>query len=181
MLMKHDRTPRLLSGKITRIGEEVHLRSNCVIYSDTVVGNRVRFGHNAMVREKVVIGDGSLVGTGSVIDGHCSIGCSVSIQTGVYISTFSVVEDAVFLGPHCALINDKYVAQRQFELKGPKIARGASIGANAVVFPGVTVGEGAVVGAGAVVTKDVPSRVVVVGVPAKRLKNVPADWKTRLG
>jgi acetyltransferase-like isoleucine patch superfamily enzyme len=181
MLKSRSREVRTGIGKVTRVGEDVQLRSNCVLYSGTTVGDRVRFGHNAMVRESVVIGDGSLVGTNAVIDGNCTLGRHVSVQTGVYVSTYTTIEDYVFLGPCCTLINDKYVTQAPYELKGPTVRKGASIGANAVIFPGVEVGEGAVVGAGAVVTKDVPSKVIVAGVPAARLKDVPKSWKTSLG
>jgi acetyltransferase-like isoleucine patch superfamily enzyme len=181
MLEKRSREARVEAGKVTKVGKEVYLRSNCVLYSGTIVGDRVRFGHNVMVRENVTIGEGSLLGTNAVVDGSCRLGRNVSVQTGVYISTYTTIEDAVFLGPCCTLINDKYVTQSPYELRGPTIRKGASIGANAVIFPRVEVGEGAVVGAGAVVTKDVPSRVVVVGVPAVRLKDVPDTWRTSLG
>ncbi len=167
-------------GKPVKIGKNVWIRSNCTIYSDVMIGNDVRFGHNAMVRGEVTIGDGTLVGTGVVIDGRCRIGRNVSIQTGVYICTYSTVEDFVLIGPHCVFTNDKYVGQKKCKLQGPTVREGAGIGAKAVLFPGITVGKGAVVGAGAVVTKDVPSKVIVVGVPAKRLKAVPSDWHTIL-
>lgn len=181
MIKTGSRVARTSSGKMTKVGKEVYLRSNCVVYSGTTIGNRVVFGHNAMIRENVVVDDDSKIGTSVVIDGHCRIGRNVSIQTGAYISTFTTVEDSVFLGPCCALINDKYMAQSPYELRGPIIRRGASIGANAVILPRVEVGEGAVVGAGAVVTKDVPSRVVVAGVPARKLKEVPDSWRISLG
>jgi acetyltransferase-like isoleucine patch superfamily enzyme len=63
-----------------------------------------------------------------------------------------------------------------YELKGPVIRRGASVGANATVLPGVEIGVEAVVGAGAVVTKDVPPKVIVAGVPARKIGEVPEDW-----
>lgn len=167
-------------GKPVKIGKNVRIRSNCTIYSDVVIGNDARFGHNAVVREGVAIGDGTLVGTGVVIDGECRIGRNVSIQTGVYICTYSKVEDFVLLGPNCTFTNDKYVGQKKCKLQGPTVQEGAGIGANAVLCPGIIVGKGAVVGAGSVVTKDVPPRVIVAGVPAKKLKAVPSDWHTIL-
>jgi acetyltransferase-like isoleucine patch superfamily enzyme len=178
MLHQMDREPRFIGG-VTRIGEFVNLRSNCVIYSGATIGDRVRFGHNVMIREQVTIGDDTLVGTNVIIDGSCKIGRNVSIQTNVYISTHTVVEDHVFLGPCSILTNDKYVSQAPYELKGPIIRKGASIGANVTVLPGIEVGEGAVVGAGAVVTKNVPSRIIVAGVPAVKLKDVPKTWGLR--
>ena len=176
ILLKRTLDPKLKNGKPTKIGKNVMIRSNCVVYSGVIIGDNVRFGHNVMVRENVKIGEDSTVGTNSVIDGSCKIGRKASIQTGVYVSTYTTVEDNVFLGPCCSLINDLYLAQKKYELKGPTIKNGASIGANSTIFPAITIGEGAVVGAGAVVREDVPSRVVVVGVPAKKLKDVPEDW-----
>ncbi len=175
MLHKMDRETRNESN-FTRIGESVQLRSNCVLYSNVILGNRVRFGHNVMVREDVKIGDDTLVGTNSTIDGNCRIGRSVSIQTNVYIPTNTIVEDHVFLGPSSVLTNDKFVGQTTCELRGPILRKGASIGGNATILPGIEIGEGAVVGAGAVVTKNVPPKVIVVGIPAMKLKDVPKSW-----
>lgn len=162
----------------TVIGKKCVIRSGCIIYSGVKIGDGVEFGHNVLVREDVEIGEGSLVGTNSVIDGRCSIGRGVSIQTGAYISACSKIEDRSFLGPYCILLNDKYAAKKKAKLVGPTIKKGASIGGNAAIMAGVTVGEHSLVGASAVVTKDVPSRSIYVGVPAKLLKRVPEEWVT---
>ncbi len=159
-----------------KIGREVSIRTNCTVYEDVSLGANVRFGHNVMVREKVRVGAGTLLGTNSVIDGHCNIGSNVSIQSGVYVCTYTEVEDYVFMGPHCVMTNDKYVMQSHYRLKGPILRRGASIGANALIMPGVEVGEGSVIAASAVVTKKVPPRVIVIGMPGKIWKKVPSTW-----
>jgi len=178
MLRSMSREPRL-SEAHTRVGDLVQLRSNCVVYSHVTIGNRTLFGHNVLVRENVVIGDDCVIGTGTVIDGNCRIGAKSSIQSNVYVPTNCIVEDGVFLGPCCVLTNDRYAAQAPFALVGPTIRKGASIGANATILPGIEVGEGAIVGAGAVVTKNVPPKTIVAGVPATWLKDVPASWGTR--
>jgi acetyltransferase-like isoleucine patch superfamily enzyme len=144
------------------------------------LGRKVSFGHNVLVREKVTIGSESKVGTNSVVDGSCTIGNRVSIQTGVYICTYSTVEDSVFLGPCCVFTNDRYVTQKPFKLVGPTVRKGASIGANALLFPGVTVGEGALVGSQAMVNADVPPRTVYVGVPARKIRDLTDDWHSSL-
>ena len=164
--------------KLTRIGSGCVVRSGTTLYSAVSVGDNVQFGHNVMVREEVTIGDGSKLGTNVVVDGRSKIGSKVSIQTGVYVCTYSTIEDSVFLGPCCVLTNDKYVAQKPFKLIGPTVRKGASVGANALLFPGVTVGEGAVVGSQAMVNSDVPPRTVFAGIPAKKLKDVPNDWRS---
>jgi acetyltransferase-like isoleucine patch superfamily enzyme len=162
---------------LTQIGKSVVIRTNCVLYSGVIIEDGVKFGHNCMVREGTSIGKRTMIGTNSVIDGDSVIGKDVSMQTGVYVPTNSVIEDHVFLGPYCVLTNDLYMSRKPYELKGPVIREYASIGANATIFPDIEIGEGAVVGAGAVVRENVPPRTVFVGVPAKKLKDVPSDWK----
>jgi acetyltransferase-like isoleucine patch superfamily enzyme len=161
-------------------GRECIVRSGTCLYSDVEVGDFVSFGHNVMIRENVRIGGQTTIGTGVVIDGSCSVGKRVSIQTGGYLCTNCTIEDGVFLGPHAVLTNDKYVTQKETTLVGPKIRKGASIGANSLLMPGVEIGEASIVGAFSLVMNDVPPRSVYVGAPARKLKNVPADWRTSL-
>ena len=173
------------SGKVARkqltvLGDNCIVRSGTSIYTSVKTGGHVSFGHNVLVREGVTIGEYTKLGTNVVIDGKSSIGSRVSIQTGVYICTYSTVEDAVFLGPCCVFTNDKYVAQKPFKLIGPTVKKGASIGANALLFPGITVGEGAVVGSQAMVNSNVPPRTIFAGIPAKKISDVPSDWRSSL-
>ncbi len=151
----------------TEIGDNAMVRSNSTFYCDVTIGDGLKTGHNVMVREMTSVGDNVLIGTNTVIDGHVSIGSNVSIQSNVYIPTNTVVEDNVFLGPCSVLANDKYPIRVQYDLKGPVLRKGASVGANATILPGVEVGEGAMVGAGALVTRDVPSWKLAIGSPAK--------------
>lgn len=152
------------------IGENAIIRSGTVIYSGVKIGKNLRTGHNILIRENTEIGDDVLVGTNSVVDGNCKIGSRVSIQTNVYITTYTVIEDDVFMGPCAVTTNDKYMMYGGAELKGPIIKKGAKIGANSTILPGIVVGEGAIIGAGSVVTKDVKNKEVVAGVPIKVLR-----------
>jgi acetyltransferase-like isoleucine patch superfamily enzyme len=154
------------------IGKSAVIRSGSVIYSGVSIGDNFRSGHNILIRENSKIGDNVLVGTNAVIDGDCKIGNNVSLQTGVYITRYTTIEDNVFLGPLCVTTNDKYMRYGA-TLKGPVIKQGARIGANATIMPGISIGKGAVVSAGSVVTKDVPPYKVVIGVPAKVVKDAP--------
>jgi acetyltransferase-like isoleucine patch superfamily enzyme len=156
------------------IGKGCTIRSGTVIYSGVKIGDNFRSGHNVLIRENTKIGDNVLVGTSSVIDGDCKIGNKVSIQTGVYITRYTTIEDDVFLGPLCVTTNDKYM-KYGVTLKGPVIKQGARIGANSTIMSGITVGKGAIVGAGSVVTKDVPPYKVVMGVPARVVKDAPKE------
>jgi acetyltransferase-like isoleucine patch superfamily enzyme len=162
------------------VGRNCIIRSGTCIYSNVSIGDDVSFGHNAMVRENVRIGNNTLIGTGVVIDGSCEIGERVSIQTGVYVCTNSTIEGSVFLGPHAVFTNDKYVTQKKTKLVGPTVRRGASIGANSLLMPGVEIGEESVIGAQSLVIHDVPRRSIYVGNPARRFKSVPTDWRTSL-
>ncbi|MBN1369185.1 MAG: N-acetyltransferase [Dehalococcoidaceae bacterium] len=153
------------NGTLT-IGAGAVIRSGAVIYSDVVIGNNLKTGHNILIRENTRIGSDSLVGTNVVIDGNVNIGSRVSLQTNAYVTAYSVLEDNVFMGPCSVTTNDKYM-QARAALKGVHIKKGARIGANAVILPGLIIGENAVVGAGAVVTRDVAAGATVVGCPAR--------------
>ncbi len=155
---------------IVTIGDNARIRSGTVIYSDVKIGDNFRTGHNVLIREKTEIGDNSLAGTNTVIDGTCKIGSNVSLQTGVYVTVNTIIEDNVFMGPCSVTTNDKYMLAGA-ELKGPTIKKGARIGANATILPGIIVGEGAVIGSGSVVTKNVAAHAVVAGNPAREIKS----------
>ncbi|SNZ16965.1 Acetyltransferase (isoleucine patch superfamily) [Natronoarchaeum philippinense] len=151
---------------VPEIGAGATIRSGTIIYSDVMIGDRFQTGHNALIREDTVIGDDVVVGTNTVVDGTTTIGSEVSLQTGVYVPPYTEIGDQVFLGPHAVCTNDPYPIRRDVDLVGPTLEDHVSIGANAVLLPGVTVGEGSFVAAGAVVTEDVPPETLAVGAPA---------------
>lgn len=160
------------------IGENAVIRSNTIIYNDVKIGDNFKTGHGAVIREKTTIGSDVLIGTNVVIEGQCTIGDGVSIQSNVYIPIKVTIEDNVFIGPCACLTNDKYPIRIDFELKGPKLRKGASIGANSTFLSDVEVGEGAMVAAGAIVTKDVPPFYLAIGAPAK-IKPLPKHLRVK--
>jgi acetyltransferase-like isoleucine patch superfamily enzyme len=162
------------------IGQDCIVRPGTCVYSGASVGDAVSFGHNVMVRENVQVGGHTLIGTNVIIDGYCDIGEYVSIQTGGYIPTNSKIEDGVFLGPHVVLTNDKYLARKKTRLVGPTIRKGASIGANSLLMPSLEIGERAVIGAHSLVLGNVPPGCIYAGVPARKLREVPSDWRISL-
>ncbi len=162
-----------------KIGNNVIIRSGCIMYEKVVVGDNVEFGHNVLIRENVRIGHNSKIGSGVVLDSEIEIGNNVVIQSNVYIPKGTIIEDEVFIGPCTVFTNDRYPPSKR--LVGPKIRRGAVICAGAIILPGVTVGEYAVVGAGAVVTRDVPPRSVVVGIPARVTYTLEEYLKKKIG
>jgi acetyltransferase-like isoleucine patch superfamily enzyme len=154
---------------VTEIGDNANIRAGAIIYSGVKIGKNFRTGHFAMIRENTTIGDNCLVGTNSVLDGSCKIGNNVSIQTAAYITTGTTIEDDVFIGPRVCTTNDKYMYYGA-KLVACTIKKGARIGANSTILPGILVGEGAIIGSGTVVVKDVPPNAIVVGNPGKILK-----------
>ncbi len=163
-------------SKTPVIGKNSVIRSNTVIYNDVKIGNNFKTGHNVLIREKTTIGNNVLVGTNAVIEGNCEIGNNVSIQSNVYVPTDSVIEDYVFIGPCACFTNDRYPIRVDYELKGPVVREGASIGANSTFLSGIEVGEGAMIAAGAIVTRDVPPFYLAIGAPAK-IKPLPRHFR----
>jgi acetyltransferase-like isoleucine patch superfamily enzyme len=130
------------------------------------------------VRERVTVGDDVVLGRGSLIENDTTVGARTKIQAEAYVTAYTTVEEDVFIAPCVVTTNDNFMGrtERRHELvQGPTIRRGARIGGGAILCPGIEVGEEAFVGAGAVVTKDVPPRKVVVGTPARVLRDVPED------
>ncbi len=148
------------------------------MFAGTRVGSRVILGDQSCVRERVTIGDDVVLGRGSLVENDTTIGAMTRIQAEAYITAYSTLEEHVFVAPCVVTTNDDYMGrteQRHELMKGPTIRRAARIGGGAVLCPGVEIGEEAFVGAGAVVTKDVAPRTLVVGNPARVLREVPED------
>jgi len=160
------------------LGAGTIVSTAAVVFAGSTIGARVIVGDQSCVRERVTIGDDVVVGRGALIENDTTIGALTKIQANAYITAYSTLEDNVFVAPCVVTTNDDFMGrtERRHELiKGPTIRRGARIGGGAILCPGVDIGEEAFVGAGAVVTKDVPPRVIVVGNPARVLRDVPAD------
>jgi acetyltransferase-like isoleucine patch superfamily enzyme len=105
------------------------------------------------------------------------VGARVRVQTGVYLTAFTLVEDDVFVGPGALTTNDSTMARHGTEapLGGAILRRACRVGAGALLTPGVEIGEEAYVAAGALITRDVPPRGVVMGAPARVVREVPQD------
>jgi UDP-2-acetamido-3-amino-2,3-dideoxy-glucuronate N-acetyltransferase len=99
------------------------------------------------------------------------------VQTNVYLTAFTVIEDDVFVGPGALTTNDDTMARHgpQTSTVGATLRRACRVGGGALLTPGVEIGEEAFVAAGAVVTRDVPARAVVMGVPARVVREVPDE------
>jgi acetyltransferase-like isoleucine patch superfamily enzyme len=160
------------------LGDGTIVSTGAVVFAGTSIGARVIVGDQACVRERVTVGDDVVIGRGSLVENDTTIGASTKIQADAYITAYSTLEDNVFIAPCVVTTNDNFMGrtERRHELiAGPTIRRGARVGGGAILCPGVEIGEEAFVGAGAVVTKDVPPRMVVVGNPARVIREVQAD------
>ena len=160
------------------IGEGTVIAHGATVFAGTKIGQRVLVGDGACVRERCVVGDDAVIGHGSLVENDTAIGPRVKIQALAYVTAYTTIEEDVFIAPCVVTTNDNFMGrtERRHELiEGPTIRRGARIGAGAVLCPAVEVGEEAFVGAGAVVTKDVAPRMLVVGNPARPLREVAAE------
>lgn len=131
----------------THIGEGTNIWQFCVVLAGAVIGANCNICANCFIENDVVVGD------------RVTVKCGVQLWDGLR------VEDDVFIGPNVTFCNDKYPKSqnREFQVLRTTVKRGASVGANATILPGIVIGEGAMIGAGAIVTKDVPPGTTVMG------------------
>jgi acetyltransferase-like isoleucine patch superfamily enzyme len=162
----------------TTIGAGTVVSTGAVVFAGSTVGANCIVGDQSCIRERVHLGDDCVLGRGSLIENDTSVGTGTRIQAGAYVTAYSTLEEDVFIAPCVVTTNDNYMGRtekRREEMRGPTIRRSARVGGGAILCPGVEIGEEAFVGAGAVVTRDVPPRTVVVGSPARVIRDVHAD------
>jgi acetyltransferase-like isoleucine patch superfamily enzyme len=162
----------------TTIGAGTIVSTGAIVFAGATIGARVIIGDQSCVRERVTIGDDVVLGRGSLVENDTTVGALTKIQADAYITAYSTLEESVFVAPCVVTTNDNFMGRtekRHTLVAGPTIRRGARIGGGAVLCPAVEIGEEAFVGAGAVVTKDVPARMLVVGNPARVLREVAAE------
>jgi UDP-2-acetamido-3-amino-2,3-dideoxy-glucuronate N-acetyltransferase len=143
--------------------------AQAIVFAGARIGAGAIVGDQAYVRERSVVGPGSVVGRGASVDNDVVLGARVRLQSQVYITAFSLIEDDVFVGPCAMTTNDNTMARQSSDaaLRGCVLRRACRIGGGAILTPGIEVGEEAYVAAGSVVTNDVPPRGVVIGVPGR--------------
>ncbi len=176
-LQPSELAPGLLLGEGVEIGEGVLIGGNVVIHAGVRIGDGARIGDHAQIRDGARVGAGATVGSLSSVDPGVTIADRASVQARCYLSAGTVVEEDVFIGPGVTLANDNTMDRHrpELELEGPLLRRACRVGAGVVVCPAIEVGEEAFVAAGAVVVADVAPRAVVMGVPARAVREVPDE------
>jgi acetyltransferase-like isoleucine patch superfamily enzyme len=160
------------------IGDNVTIGAGAVVYKGCKIGASVYIADLATVREDVVVGEETIIGRGVSIENKVSVGRRCKIETNAYVCALSTIGDFCFIAPCVCFTNDNFVGRTKERFKfhkGPTLMKGARIGANATILPGKTIGEDALVAAGSVVTRDVPARKIVLGNPAKVVRDVPHE------
>jgi acetyltransferase-like isoleucine patch superfamily enzyme len=160
------------------LGAGTVVSTGAIVFAGTRIGARAIIGDQACVRERCVVGEDVVVGRGSLVENDTTVGDRTKIQADAYVTAYSTLEEDVFIAPRVITTNDNFMGRtekRHGLRKGPTIRRGARVGAGAVICPAVEIGAEAFVGAGAVVVKDVPPQAVVVGNPARVLRDVPSE------
>ena len=162
----------------TSIASNCLIGANTVIYVGSNISQHVLVADLASVRENTSIGEYTIIGRGVAVENYVKIGKRCKLESECYITAYSELEDYVFIAPGVVTSNDNFLGRTEERFKyfkGVKVKRGGRIGANAVILPGKVIGEDALVAAGSVVTKDVPPRKVVVGSPARVIRDVPKE------
>lgn len=158
----------------TMIGDNAYIRQNTIIYAGVKIGNIFQTGPNVLIRENNTIGNNVVIWHGATLNPHNIIGNNCRIHAGCFLEMVTLGK-SVFLGPHVTFTDDPHpIIPVNFRecWKGAIVGDRAVIGGNATILPHTRIGEKSLIGAGSVVVKDVPEGKIVVGNPAKIIKNV---------
>jgi acetyltransferase-like isoleucine patch superfamily enzyme len=160
------------------IGDYCLIGAGVIIYAGCEIGNKCLVADLATVRENVKVGTRTIIGRGVAIENYTTIGDNCKLETNAYITAYSTIENNVFVAPGVVTSNDNFAGrtkERFGSFKGVTIKTGGRIGAQATILPGKIINEDGFVAAGSTVTKDVSSGKIVVGNPAKELREVPEE------
>jgi acetyltransferase-like isoleucine patch superfamily enzyme len=161
-----------------RLGPDCVVSTGAIVYRGVTMGPRCVVGDLASVRERCRLGERVVVGRGTCVENDTTIGDRTKIQSNAYITAYMTIESDVFVAPCVQTTNDNFMGRtekRHDLIRGATIRRGARVGGGVVLCPGIEIGEEAFIAAGAVVTGDAPARKVLMGVPARVVRDVVAE------
>jgi len=157
------------------IGKNVLIRSGVTIYLDVIIGDNCWINHNAIIRENVIISEDSTIGSNTICENNVSIGKRCAIHNNTMICAETLIESFVFIGPGVTFTNNSpigHLRNTPSTIRGAKLRLGCAVGGGVTICPGVEIGHEAIIAAGSIVTKDTPSRIIIAGNPAKKIKDV---------
>lgn len=160
------------------IGDGCLIGAGVIIYCGCTIGNQTLVADLSTIRENVSIGTKTIIGRGVAVENFCTVGSNCKLETNVYLTAYSTVEDFVFIAPGVVTSNDNFAArskERFNHFKGVTIKKGGRVGAQATILPGRIINEDGFAAAGAVITKDIETGKIVAGNPAKVMRDVPED------
>lgn len=170
------KSDKQLEPLILQDGSKVGTSS--IVSAGVIVGEGAVIGDRVGIRENVNIGKNVVIGMGVTVENGTTIGDFTKIQTGAYVTAYVTIEERVFIAPMVTMTNDNFMGRTQKRLKlmkGAHIRKGARVGGNAILLPAIEIGEEAFIAAGSIVTKNVPPKKVVMGVPARVIRDVPEE------
>lgn len=157
------------------IGENTILCPDVVLYAGSRIGQNNLLGDFCSIREECAVGNNCIISRNVSVNYNTSIGDYTKIMDNTHITGNMKIGNHVFISVLVATTNDNTMGRSDYDekhVKGPMIGNYVTVGAAANILPGVNIGENAMIGAGAVVTKDVPENKVVMGVPARIVRDV---------
>ncbi|MCL2818256.1 MAG: acetyltransferase [Actinomycetia bacterium] len=158
-----------------KLGDRCSVGAHTVLMAGTTFGDGCVVGDNAGVREKCTIGDDVVIGRSVTVENGTSIGSRTRIQSGAYITAYVTIEEDVFIAPMVVTTNDNLMGRTEdalSDMKGCTIHRGARVGGGAHILPNIDIGQDSFIATGSIVTKDVAPYTLVMGAPARAVREV---------
>jgi acetyltransferase-like isoleucine patch superfamily enzyme len=154
------------------IGDDCVIGPHAVIYYDVKIGHNTLIGDGASIRERSTIGDECIIGRYVAMNYNCHVGDRTKVMDLAVLTGNMTIGEDVFIAMNVSSANDNAMGADSYDedqIVGPTIGARARIGVGAVLLPGVRIGQDAIVAAGALVTRDVPERATVIGLPARQV------------